>query len=126
MVAQRNGAIACLKDEVCTQWASGWLPFQRKAASAYLGLDLNFDIPSDKEAEGSLSVDCYGEPDTPTKARSPSSDALTSLYNFACFLFTPGFQPEIRATFLSIKTPFFITLFLPFFLFFFISFLLRP
>ena len=78
-------AIACLKDEVCTQWASGWLAFQRRAASAYPGLDLNFDIPSDEEVEGSLSADYSGEPDTHAEAR-----------HFACFLFTPGFEPVQR------------------------------
>ena len=73
MVVQTDGAIAILRDEACTQWASGWLAFQRKAVSAYLGLDLNFDIPSDEEAEGSFSADCSREPNTPTEARSPSS-----------------------------------------------------
>ena len=75
LVVQRDGAIACLKDEVCTQWASGWLAFQRKVVSAYPGLDLNFNIPIDEEAEGSLSADCSREPDTPAEAGSPSSDA---------------------------------------------------
>ena len=28
-----------LRDEACTQWDSGWLALQRKAANAYLGLD---------------------------------------------------------------------------------------
>ena len=49
LVVQRDGAIASLKDEACTQWASGWLAFQRKVANAYPGLDLNFDIPSDDD-----------------------------------------------------------------------------
>ena len=52
LVVQRDVAIASLRDEACTQWASGWLAFQRKAANAYPGLDLNFDIPSDEEAKG--------------------------------------------------------------------------
>ena len=47
--------------------------FQRKVANAYPGLDLNFDIPSDEEAEESFSVDCSGEPNTLADARSPSS-----------------------------------------------------
>ena len=72
-VVQRDGAIAILRDEACTQWASGWLAFQRKAASAYSGLDLNFDIPSDEEAEGSFSANCFGEPNTHAEARSLSS-----------------------------------------------------
>ena len=73
LVFQRDGAIASLKDEVCTQCASGWLAFQKKAASAYPVLDFNFDIPSDKEAEGSFSPDYSGESNTPAEARSPSS-----------------------------------------------------
>ena len=73
LVVQRDGAIASLRDEACTQWASGWLAFQRRVANVYPGLDLNFDIPSDKEAEESFSADCSGEPATSAEARSPSS-----------------------------------------------------
>ena len=73
LVVQRDGAITSLRDEACTQWASGWLAFQRKATNAYLGLDLHFDIHSDEEAEESFSVNCSREPDTPVEARSPSS-----------------------------------------------------
>ena len=87
--------IASLRDEACTQWASGWLAFQRMAANAYPGLDLNFDIPSDEEAEESFSADCSGEPTAPAKAcfssspsaHNPASDVLASLYNSACFFF---------------------------------------
>ena len=78
LVVQKDGAIASLRDEVCTQWASGWLAFQRKAANAYPGLDLNFDIPSNEAVEDSFSVDCPGEPDTPADARSPSSPPTPS------------------------------------------------
>ena len=64
-------------------------------------MDLNFDIPSDEEVEESFSADCFGEPAAPTKARSPYSpsapnpvpDISTSLYKFACFLSTLGFEP---------------------------------
>ena len=73
LVVQRDGAIASLRDEACTQCASRWLAFQRKVANAYSGLDLNFDIPSDEEAEESFFADYFGEPNTPAKARSPSS-----------------------------------------------------
>ena len=72
LVFQKDGAITSLRDEVCTQWASRWLAFQRKAANAYPGLDLNYDIPSDEEAKESFSVDCSREPDTPADAPSPS------------------------------------------------------
>ena len=87
LVVQKDGAIASLRDEVCTQWASGWLAFQRKAAKAYPGLDLNFDIPNDEEAEESFSADCSGEPDTPADARSPFSPPAPSSHSFACFFF---------------------------------------
>ena len=80
LVVQRDGAIASLRDEAYTQWASGWLAFQMRVANAYPGLDLNFDIPSDEEAEESFSADCSGEPSTPVEARSPSSpSALTPM-----------------------------------------------
>ena len=78
LVVQKDGAIASLRDEACTQWASGWLVFKRKAANAYPGLDLNFDICSDEEAEESFSSDCSGKPDTPADARSPSSPLAPS------------------------------------------------
>ena len=68
MVVQRDGAIASLRDEACTQWAYKWLAFQRKAANAYPGLDLNFDIPSDEKAEESFFADCYGEPNDELKS----------------------------------------------------------
>ena len=73
LVAQQDGVIRRLRDEACTQWVSGWLAFQKKAANAYPGLDFNFDISSDEVAEESLSVYYSGEPDTPTEIHSPSS-----------------------------------------------------
>ena len=73
LVVQRDKAIPSLRDEACTQWASEWLTFQRRVANAYTGLDLNFDIPSDVEAEESLSADSSRELATPAEARSPSA-----------------------------------------------------
>ena len=78
LIVQRDGAIASLRDEASTQWASGWLAFQRKAASSYPGLDLNFDIPSDKEPEESFFKDCSREPNAPADARSPSLPSAPS------------------------------------------------
>ena len=78
LVAQRDGAIGRLRNEACTHWASGWLAFQRKAANVYLGLDFNFDIPSDEEAEESLFADYSREPDTLAEAHSPSSPSAPS------------------------------------------------
>ena len=78
LVVQRDEVIGRLRDEVCTQWASWWLAFQRKAATAYPCLDINFDIPSDEEAEESLSADFPGEPNTPAEAHSPCSPSAPS------------------------------------------------
>ena len=130
LVVQRDGAIASLRDEACTQWASGWLAFQRKAANAYPGLDLNFDIPSDEEAEESFFADCSGEPNTPAKARSPSSPStptsnpLAHLYNFSCsfffffFFFYVGLQnPDICDVVLNEYPIFYLIVVFPFFFF---------
>ena len=46
--------IAELKDETCTQWASGWLAFQRRASRAFPDLEFNIHL-SDEEVEGSAS-----------------------------------------------------------------------
>ena len=73
-VAQRDEVIGRLRDHASTQWASRWLAFQQKAANAYPGLDFNFDLPRNEEAEESFSANPSGEPDTPTEAHSPSSD----------------------------------------------------
>ena len=78
LVAQRDEVIGRLRDQANTQWASRWLAFQQKAANVYLGLDFNFDLPSDEEAGESLSADYSGEPDTPVEAHSPSSPSAPS------------------------------------------------
>ena len=74
LVAQRDKVIRRLRDQASTQWDSGWLAFQQKDANALPGLDFNFDLPSDEEAEESFSADPSGEPDTPTEAHLFSSD----------------------------------------------------
>ena len=43
-----------LKDEACTQWASRWLAFQRRASRAFPDLEFNIQL-SDEEVEGSAS-----------------------------------------------------------------------
>ena len=87
MVVQRDGAITGLRDEACTLWASRWLSFERRAAKAFPGLDLNLQVPSDEEAKESFSegeadpkvfsnvprsTNCLGEPEVPVEANSPS------------------------------------------------------
>ena len=73
LVAQRDEVIGRLRDQASAQWASGWLAFQQKAANVYPGLDFNFDLPSDEEAEESFSTNYSQEPGTPAEAHSPSS-----------------------------------------------------
>ena len=51
LVSQKEWVIAKLRDEACTLWASEWLDFWRKAAKVFLGLDFNFQVPADGEAE---------------------------------------------------------------------------
>ena len=53
LVSQRDGVIAKLRDEVSTEWASGWLAFQHRASRAFPDLEFNFQL-SDKEAEESV------------------------------------------------------------------------
>ena len=78
LVAQRDKVIGRLRGEACTQWASRWLAFQRKADNVYPSLDFKFDIPSDEEAKESLSADYSGELDAPVEAHSPSSSSAPS------------------------------------------------
>ena len=78
LVAQRDEVIGRLWDQASAQWASGWLAFQQKAANVYLGLDFNFDLPSDEEAEKSFSTNYSQEPGTPAKAYPPSSPSVPS------------------------------------------------
>ena len=76
LVTQRDEVIGRLRDQASVQWASGWLAFQQKAANVYPGLDFNFDLPSDEEAEESFSANYSQEPGTPTEADSPSSPSV--------------------------------------------------
>ena len=54
LASQRGEVIVELKDEACTQWASGWLAFQRRASQAFLDLEFNIQL-FDEEVEGSAS-----------------------------------------------------------------------
>ena len=65
--------IAELRDEACTLWASRWFPFRRKAAKVFLGLDFNFQVPAEGEAEESDSDD---EADPVVFSNAPSSVCL--------------------------------------------------
>ena len=84
-----------LRDEAYTLWASRWLAFRRKASKVFSGLDFNFQVPTEREAEEfdfddevdlmALSnapsfVPLPGEPEveTPAEAGSPTLVAGTS------------------------------------------------
>ena len=54
LASLRGEVIAELKDKACTQWASGWLAFQRQASRAFPDLEFNIQL-SDEEVEGSAS-----------------------------------------------------------------------
>ena len=76
LVAQRDEVIGRLRDQASAQWASGWLAFQRRVADVYPGLDFNFDLPGDEEAEESFFANYSQEPGTPAEAHSPSSPSV--------------------------------------------------
>ena len=77
LVIQRDGAIAGLRDEACTLWASGWLAFQRRATKTFPSLDLNFQVPSE-EAEESLSE---GEADPRMFSDAPRSSVQSPTFD---------------------------------------------
>ena len=56
LVSQRDGVIAELKNEACTQWASGWLAFQHRAFRVFPYIEFDFQL-SDEEAEESAFED---------------------------------------------------------------------
>ena len=54
LVSRRGKVIAELRDEACTQWAFGWLVFQRRASRAFPCLNFNIQL-SDEEVEEFVS-----------------------------------------------------------------------
>ena len=98
LVSEKEGVIVELRDEACTLWASGWLAFRCKAAKVFSGLDFNFQVLAEGEAEESDSDDeadlvvfsdapsfvpHLGEPEieSPTATDSPTSIPGTSPSN---------------------------------------------
>ena len=78
MVSQKEGVIVELRDEACTLWASGWLAFRHKVAKVFPGLDFNFQVPAEGEAEESNSGN---EADLVVFSDAPSSAMFLSLMN---------------------------------------------
>ena len=54
LASRRGEVIAELRDEIYTQWASGWLSFQRRASRAFPDLEFNIQL-SNEEVEESTS-----------------------------------------------------------------------
>ena len=75
MVTQRDEIIRQLRDQVGAQWAFGWLAFQQKAVQVYPDMEINFDLPSDEEVEGSSDMIGSLEPGTPPEAPSNYSSS---------------------------------------------------
>ena len=72
LASRRGEVIAELRDKACTQWASGWLGFQRKASRAFLNLVFNIQL-SDEEVEESASE---AEADTGIEVLSGALDRV--------------------------------------------------
>ena len=73
LASRRGKLITELKDEACTQWASGWLAFQRRASRAFPNLEFNIQL-SDEEVEGSafeVKVDAGAEAFSGAPDRAP-------------------------------------------------------
>ena len=98
LVSQKERVIAEFRDKAYTLWAFGWLAFHRKATKVFPGLDFNFQVHAEGEAEesnfddevdpvvlldASSSVPLPGEPEieAPVKACSPTSVTGTSSSN---------------------------------------------
>ena len=57
LVSRRGEVIAEVRDEACTQWAFGWLAFQRKASRAFPGLDFNIQLSDEEVKESAFKAE---------------------------------------------------------------------
>ena len=64
--------IAELRDKACTQWASGWLAFQRKASQAFPNLEFNIQLSDEKVEESAFEA----EADTGVEVLSGAPDRV--------------------------------------------------
>ena len=99
LISRRGEVIAELKDEACTQWAFGWLAFQRKASRAFPSLDFNIQL-SDEEVEGSAS-EAKVDAGTKVLSRAPDRASLpddlqvpSKAGSFASPVGAPSFGPS--------------------------------
>ena len=60
-LANRRGEVIVeLKDKACTQWASGWLAFQRRASRAFPGLEFNIQLVDEEVEESTSEAEAVG------------------------------------------------------------------
>ena len=57
LASRRGEVIAELRDEACTQWASGWLAFQRKASRAFPDLEFNIYLSNEEVEESAFEAE---------------------------------------------------------------------
>ena len=105
LASRRGEVITELRDEACTQWASGWLAFQRRASRAFSDLEFNIKL-SDEEVEESASE---AEADAGAEVLSGAPDCMP-LIVCPCrmifgFLWSPVLSPCLPG--LRLSTPLF-------------------
>ena len=78
LVTQRDEALAMLRDEAFTSWASRWLAFQHRSFKAFPREEEAEESSSESEADPGTfsdaprSTDCPGDPEVQAEASSPS------------------------------------------------------
>ena len=99
LASQRGKVIAELKDEACTQWAFGWLTYQRRASRAFPDLEFNIQLSDEKvewsasEVEVDVGVEVFlgapdraplpGDPRVPPGANPSASPAGAPSFDFS-------------------------------------------
>ena len=70
--------IAEVRDKACTQWASGWLAFQRRASRAFASLEFNIPLFDEEVEESVFEAEAVVGVEVPSGApdRAPLSDGL--------------------------------------------------
>ena len=68
--------IAELRDEACTQWASGWFAFQHRAYRAFPDLEFNFQLSDEEAKESVFEADVDAEVLSRASDRAPFPDDL--------------------------------------------------
>ena len=86
--------IAELKDEACSQWAFGWLAFQRRASRTFPGLDFNIQLSNEEVEESAFEA----EADAVVEVLSGAPDRAPLLNDFQV-------PPEASSSTLPVGAP---------------------